>query len=679
MITKLIDNTSLEMQEKYRILFENAFKDLKAANRLNEDEIKKGNFTDLSEYFAHAQDFLMVLNKPKYLLLPLDENHFTIKANTRKIEVPSEFKSCSGVVSDNLAEIIMFKIDRYFDFMDLASLNIDVQWQVRSKNGVKSGVSEIDSQFIDLDTFNPESQIRFGWPILNDMTLEGEATIEFSVRFYKKDMQTGVCSYVFNTLPETIPIRAGLNINKTQEGVEVITDHVSLFSNVVSNFNGPASGMPTGVSFAITNLDKDKSYALIDDTLNLDVCAYTSDQHDLTYQWYKEVDPSTTMDGSDRVEITNEDKRFSIPEDLVYLEVALTEEEKASRPFKKYFKKIAENTYESYDVTEAWPPEQALYQPHSRLTIVKAEELPEGTDESIAGAYFAVAINQKDGTDNKTYGESNRAHFYTPAKIKYSNQLDNFKFIEEEYDSQGHFVKYKPITFEMDINSDEHNPAITHTWQYRDTVDGSKTSTMPTGAEVKIQSPKEKTKLITSVPGYYSVEATSRLNRAEETANGGECFVSYLPAAPSIEDCKYCIIDGMADSEAKNFVPSTSDLKTWITEGSDPVSDNVTNSQWIYLQVDIDEFERFTSDGNVTYEWQVNLPNSSTPKTITATDSGEFGLIPTGYPVNTNKLIVKWNWQNASTAEAAASFQCKITNTISTESRSTTTQTVVFS
>jgi hypothetical protein len=367
MITKLDKNTNENMMIKYRKLFDAAFEDLLNAkdqdgnnlNLLSDEEKEKGNFSDLSEYFAHSGDFLTI-GKAQYLLLPLDENHLTIDANSRKINVPTEFKNCSGVITDNLAETITFTIDRYFDFVDLSAFNIDVQWVAPGEKGTKRyGVDEIPTQLIDLDTFNPEGKIRFGWPLSADLT-RVSGPIEFSVRFYHMDKNTGVVSYVFNTLPETILIQNGLDIPKNSESVTVIANHLDLFNKFITNYNAPAAGGPTPVSFNIKNLEEEYQIDpdVAKDDLTLWVSAHTADFNTLTYQWFKAIDPEQN-DGKTRKEIdptADEYANGPFKIQINYEKVDLTEAQKLNRDFKKYFYEVAPDTYAEYGMNKVWPP-----------------------------------------------------------------------------------------------------------------------------------------------------------------------------------------------------------------------------------------------------------------------------------------------------------------------------------
>ena len=77
----------------------------------------------LDQYLSKLADLKAI--SPRYVRLPLyedgheDEEIFEIDANARTIKVPASFnRNGVGVVSDELAETIWFKINRYFDIKD---------------------------------------------------------------------------------------------------------------------------------------------------------------------------------------------------------------------------------------------------------------------------------------------------------------------------------------------------------------------------------------------------------------------------------------------------------------------------------------------------------------------------------------------------------------------------------
>ena len=138
MITKQIEQNTT----KYQSLFEEATKALLPDGaEYNPDTA----ISSLNEYFyyLHSLIKLRVENpskfKNKFMILPVDEELFEINANTREIIVPHSFKKTAGVEGDQVAEVIYFSIDRYFDTMDLNNQNIYIEWI--GPNG-DEGVSE---------------------------------------------------------------------------------------------------------------------------------------------------------------------------------------------------------------------------------------------------------------------------------------------------------------------------------------------------------------------------------------------------------------------------------------------------------------------------------------------------------------------------------------------------------
>ena len=104
------------------------------------EEIKEksqGTITveNLEQFFGSIQEIAAL--DSKYLRLPLDEPMFEIDANSRKINVDATPFKANGlsVQGDHLAETVFFKIDRYYDTMDLMNTDIYVNWKMGSVSG----------------------------------------------------------------------------------------------------------------------------------------------------------------------------------------------------------------------------------------------------------------------------------------------------------------------------------------------------------------------------------------------------------------------------------------------------------------------------------------------------------------------------------------------------------------
>lgn len=162
----------------------------------------------------------------KYFLMPLDEPVFEIDANTRKINVPQHFsKNGVGVRGDHMAEILYFKVDRYFDYKDLYSCDdIIINWQFRPANASRNAELETYTSYALApdETYDP-GHIVFGWVIGNYVESEDEegnrviahmtpsrGTLTFSVSFLKRESDG--FSYMLSTQTASVNIYDSLII-----------------------------------------------------------------------------------------------------------------------------------------------------------------------------------------------------------------------------------------------------------------------------------------------------------------------------------------------------------------------------------------------------------------------------------------------------------------------------------
>ena len=202
---------------------------------LEKDEngnIKKVSYgiSSLNDYFHYIRELASLAigegtrtgSDPYFLRLPLDEPFMEINANTRLISVPSELSQIS-VVGDKYAEVVFFKIDRYFDAVDLNTRHIYIEWE--HSDGTK-GVSR---DFLR-DTQSEKDKIIFGWIIGDEMT-RNPGTIRFAVRFVewnhdaKENPDEAVSgtelAYSFSSLPAQIGIADTLQYSLFTDATDV--------------------------------------------------------------------------------------------------------------------------------------------------------------------------------------------------------------------------------------------------------------------------------------------------------------------------------------------------------------------------------------------------------------------------------------------------------------------------
>lgn len=190
----------------------------------------------LEEYFLYLKE--LANHDVYYTMLPIDEDTFDIDANTRKIAIPESFaKNGIGVQGDEIAEIVYFTIDRFFDATDLneESMNIAIQWEAAD------GTAGVSKEFIR-DVTSLPGKIIFGWPLVSQIT-SVPGNIKFSVRFYKVDTKTdsnGISyeylSYNFNTLTATVKINSSLDYKLYgDDKLSVIDSKAAIVNRIVDS------------------------------------------------------------------------------------------------------------------------------------------------------------------------------------------------------------------------------------------------------------------------------------------------------------------------------------------------------------------------------------------------------------------------------------------------------------
>ena len=170
-----VDNSNAKHYEK---LFTDAYEVLREAGKIAENEI--GRLTSLEEFFSHIADIYSA-DRSFLIKLPVDEPALAIDANKRTIDT-TLFNRTANVQSDEVAEIAVFSIDRYYDYMDLATTEIWVQWTAPGLDGLpREGATLIEMKDVETEP----GKLRFGWPLDSDITAV-PGNVQFAVRFFKR-------------------------------------------------------------------------------------------------------------------------------------------------------------------------------------------------------------------------------------------------------------------------------------------------------------------------------------------------------------------------------------------------------------------------------------------------------------------------------------------------------------
>lgn len=249
MITKVTkDNKAL-----YRALFEKATEDLAAAHP-GEALI---TISSLDDYFLSIKD-LTDLNggDNTYAILPRDEPFLEINANTRVITVPSEFKTNGiSVKGDQIAEILFFTIDRYYDTVDLYDPSVKIFIQCESPDGVQ----HVYREFLrDVSLFKSSGKMVFGWTIDNKITKQS-GVLKFSVRFITtalNENEENEIIFSLSTLTANATINPGLDFTFNGDSPEAeLIDNKNIIKKRIINSTPTADPGDIEIAFPVFFMD----------------------------------------------------------------------------------------------------------------------------------------------------------------------------------------------------------------------------------------------------------------------------------------------------------------------------------------------------------------------------------------------------------------------------------------
>lgn len=147
---------------------------------------------------------------PSNVILPYADKIYNINLNTREIDGPEMV----GASRDHKSEIIYFKVNRYYDYMDLANTICVIEYLLP---GDKSKVPYIYVvPFYDTSKFIQEGKMIFPWALGGAATSKN-GLLEYAIRFYRvAENSNGELELVYNlnTLPTTTLVKRSLELDK---------------------------------------------------------------------------------------------------------------------------------------------------------------------------------------------------------------------------------------------------------------------------------------------------------------------------------------------------------------------------------------------------------------------------------------------------------------------------------
>lgn len=145
---------------------------------------------------------------PTYYRIPYNEPIYTIDLNTRTVETP-EFLS---VLEDHNAEVVWFKLDRFYDDVDLYGSTCWIQF----KNALKEEYISVSIPKVIKESNH--DVLYLPWPITGPAT-KTAGNVEFSFQFFKLSEDKKRIFYSINTKPATSKILYGLHVDPLGENL----------------------------------------------------------------------------------------------------------------------------------------------------------------------------------------------------------------------------------------------------------------------------------------------------------------------------------------------------------------------------------------------------------------------------------------------------------------------------
>lgn len=502
---------------------------------------------------------------PIFTILPATEQTFDIDANTRAIKIPDNFaKYGVGVQGDEIAEILYFSIDRFFDAVDLAEKEILIQWK-HEKDA--SGSQNLSATYKRSLTLQP-GKIVFGWPISKDIT-ERPGNIQFSVRFYEREGEddNAVLIYSFSTLTATIKIQSGLDFElHPLVTAAAINKNDQIYKNLRNSKQAGldyAIAMPEFIGYYY--------YAITADGERAEAAPSASLVHDLPVQLVAKAAIPANANGEVSSKALEYEWYYAL--DKSDAEQAITKEHGS-----KTIEYVPVNT-----AVDKYNPNEFYYQ------NLGTEDSPIWDVYHVTGDPTPFDDEDLDGNKIQLYVQRS---ICIPAKAGYfiAKAVNNYglgKYAEK--DSEYWLIPfadepeytYEPATRDLILEdgkgtikigaSVEDNGEITYQWYFASTDNWDAVKPEADATSDTIEATKE---------GFYFLKATNHKNNSESKDHSLSVATAYAPSVPEISS--YRVAGQLQNdvSEAQGIVVrGLLEMAVIVDEASLTYRDNVTY-QW---------------------------------------------------------------------------------------------------
>ena len=178
---------------------------------------------------------------PQLVYLPHAEKEslYEIDLSTRTINGPTFL----SVLKDHQSETVYFKMDRYYDHMDLASTHCIIYYTTPDQNSHIYIVPFFDIETGNETLYDQNNQqytipkIIFPW-LIDGIATSQAGSVEYCIQFFKFDQNSEELTYTLTTLPTKGQILHGLPVNDiSNQEYEVVlqTDLTALVDKIRSD------------------------------------------------------------------------------------------------------------------------------------------------------------------------------------------------------------------------------------------------------------------------------------------------------------------------------------------------------------------------------------------------------------------------------------------------------------
>lgn len=483
--------------------------------------------SSLNQYFSHMQDLGLI--NTRYTVLPLDEPTFDINTNTREITVPKHFRDNGiSVQGDEIAEILVFKVDRYFDFKDLDTSEIFIQW--RSSTPKEDGFVEGVSVPYFKDVESEPGYLLFGWPITTNIT-KTAGTISFAVRFYNVDETANSkkpISYSLSTLTQTVTVQPALDLNIVETAIikdsssDVVFEDEQAFIKtrlVNSNLNGgdpanppefvinlnPYNNYTVENNYGVGWLEKDSTTGFRTAPLTVQVLARTVDTGLISYRVVQR-------------NLTGETVSDAIQQGYQYIEVQSGEEKINNIT---YYTQLVENAYSPYTGSlDDWATiTNKPVAPETNPNFIQLYKRVYEAKLPCEGIYTIIAINTVGGLNSK---QTNSYTLWIPTPtMPIFNSDIRTKYITDEFEDleAGDLLSVDVTSSDNITEKDGVTPVssdFTYQWYKKTLAADSNFEAIEGETHSYISNDDFRGDDEKFGPGYYYVEVTNNLNLKKE-------------------------------------------------------------------------------------------------------------------------------------------------------------------